>query len=107
MISRPTYRLLTRPEAEIDILEATRWYGGHERGLGREFLRALRAATAPLRRNPLLYQIVEGEARRLLLRRFPYAIIYEIHGSDVVILACLHFSRDPQDWERRLSGGKD
>jgi len=90
----------------LDVQEAAGWYGDQERGLGREFLRAFRAATGPLRRNPLLYQIVEGEARRVLLRRFPYGVIYEIHGSDVVILACMHFSRDPQDWERRL-GGKE
>jgi hypothetical protein len=60
-------------------------------------------ATEPLRRSPLLYPIVESEARRVLLRRFPYAVIYEIHGHDVVILACLHFSRNPEEWERRLS----
>jgi hypothetical protein len=46
--------------------------------------------------------MVEGEARRVLLRRFPYAVIYEVHGPDVVILACMHFSRDPESWERRL-----
>jgi plasmid stabilization system protein ParE len=107
LISRPSYRLVIRPEAALDVQEAAQWYGAQERGLGREFLHAFRTATALLRQNPQLYQIVEGEARRVLLRRFPYGVIYEIHGSDVVILACMHFSRDPQDWERRLTSKEE
>jgi toxin ParE1/3/4 len=102
LTARSLYRLLVRPEAEIEVQEAAQWYEAHERGLGREFLRAFRAAMAPLRRNPLLYQRIEVEARRVLLRRFPYSVIYEIHGSDVVILACMHCARDPQEWERRV-----
>lgn len=40
----------------------------------------------------------------MLLRRFPYAVIYEIDDSAVVILACMHFARDPREWEQRLPG---
>ena len=101
-MSARLYRLVLLAEAESELLEAARWYEDQERGLGHAFLRAFRAATAPLRRNPFLYQIIEGEARRVLLRRFPYGIIYEVHGSDVVLLACFHSSRDPQEWQRRI-----
>jgi toxin ParE1/3/4 len=102
-----TYRLLTRTEAEADIAEAVGWYEERERGLGREFLRAFRAGTAVLRRNPFLYQPVIGETRRLLLRRFPYAVFYEIHGTDVVVLACLHTARDPDVWQERITGAEE
>ena len=74
-----------------------------ERGLGREFLRAFRAATAVLRRTPLHYQPIEEEARRVLLRRFPYAVFFEVHDSDVVILSCLPTARDPEEWRRRIT----
>lgn len=97
------YRLVIRPEAEAELAEAVQWYEAKERGLGSEFLRAFRAATAVLRRNPNLYQVVEGEARRILVGRFPYGIIYEIHGAEVVILACFHSSREPESWTRRIS----
>jgi toxin ParE1/3/4 len=97
------YRLTIRPEAEAELRDAALWYEEQSQGLGREFLRAFRASTAPLRRNPLLYQRVVDEARRVLLRRFPYAVIYEIHGSEVVVLACIHCARDPELWERRTS----
>lgn len=36
------------------------------------------------------------------MRRLPYSIFYEVHGSDVVILACFHEARDPELGQRRL-----
>ncbi len=97
------YRLVIQPEANEELAEAVHWYESHERGLGREFLRAFRAATDGLRRNPFLYQTVEEEVRRVLLRRFPYGVFYEVHGSDVVVLACFHSARDPQEWRERIT----
>ena len=102
-MNSPIYRLVIRPEAEAEIAEAAQWYEAQERGLGREFLRAVRAATAGVRCNPLLYQTIIEEARRVLVRRFPYSIIYEIHGSDVVVLGCFHSARDPQEWQGRIT----
>ena len=100
--ARLSHRLIIRPEADAEIYEASHRYEDRRKGLGQEFLNALAAATSNLRRNPQLYPIVAGEARRLLLRRFPYSVIYEIHGDKVVVLACFHESRDPHEWLRRL-----
>ena len=97
------YRLIIWPDAEADLAEAAQWYEAQERGLGRQFMHAFRGATSILRRTPLHYQPVVEEARRVLLRRFPYAVFFEIHGSDVVILACLHTARDPEEWQRRIT----
>jgi plasmid stabilization system protein ParE len=97
------HRLIILPEAEADVADAAQWYEAQERGLGRQFMRAFRAATSILRRTPLHHRPVIEEARRVLLRRFPYAVFFEIHGSDVVILACLHTARDPEEWQRRVT----
>jgi plasmid stabilization system protein ParE len=50
-----------------------------------------------------LYAPVEEEVRRVLLRRFPYSIFYEARSSDVVVLACFHSARDPQEWKERIT----
>lgn len=97
-----TYRLVILPEAEAEVYEASHWYEERRKGLGQEFLNAFSVATSNLRRSPKIYPIIVGEARRLLLPRFPYSVIYEIHGDQVVVLACFHESRDPQEWQRRL-----
>ena len=99
---RRLHRLIIRPEAEADVQEAALWYQARERGHGHEFLRAFKAAAAKIRRNPRLYPIVIDRSRRALFRRFPYAVIYEIHRSEIVILACIHCARDPETWRQRL-----
>lgn len=101
-MSSPSYRLVIRPEAAAEVADAAHWYERQERGLGREFLRSFRATTAILRRNPFLYQKVAIEARRVLLQRFPYSVFYEVHDQNIVILACFHTGRDPQEWQARI-----
>ena len=97
------YRLIIRPEARAEVAEAAEWYDAREKGLGRDFLRAFRAGTDVLRRNPFLYQVVFEDMRRVLLRRFPYGVFYEIHGADVVVLGCMHGARDPEEWQKRAT----
>jgi plasmid stabilization system protein ParE len=101
-LSPRSYRVLIRPEAEEEVREAASWYEAQERGLGRDFLRAFRASTASLRRNPHQYQVVLEQVRRVLLHRFPYSVFYEVHEPTVVILACLHEARDPDEWRERV-----
>lgn len=97
-----TFHLIIRPEADAEVAEAAHWYEERRQGLGNEFLSAFAAATSSLRHNPKMYATVAENARRLVLRRFPYSVIYEIHGDEVVVLACFHESRDPREWQRRL-----
>lgn len=54
--------------------------------------------------NPHLYQRIEGEVRHLVLRRYPYALIYAIVGETVQVLGCFHSSREPMalaSWLKR------
>ena len=97
-----TRRLVFRPEAESELAEALDWYETRGRGLGAEFLRALDAAIAVLQRHPTLYPVVFGAARRAVLRRFPYSLIYVIDNEDIVIAACIHSRRDPRRWQARI-----
>lgn len=101
-MSQRVYHLVIWPEAEVEITDAVGWYESQVDGLGREFLRAFRAVVAVLRRSPLHHQVVVGNVRRALLRRFPYAVLFEVHGSDLVVLACLHTARDPEEWQSRI-----
>jgi len=38
----------------------------------------------------------------LLIRRFPYAVFYELSEATVTIYAVFHTSRDPSKWRQRL-----
>jgi toxin ParE1/3/4 len=96
-----TYRITVRPETAREIQEAFDWYEGRNEGLGLEFLRAADASLAGVRRNPLAFPKVHKEVRRVLIRRFPYALFYIVEEESIVVVACFHAKRDPIDWLRR------
>jgi toxin ParE1/3/4 len=95
------YRLVAQPRADLDVVAAYQWYESERVGLGMEFLDQLSAAYDRIAEDPLRYQDLESGIRRVLFRRFPYAVYFAIEADLVVVLAVLHVSRDPAEWQRR------
>jgi plasmid stabilization system protein ParE len=94
-------RLLIEPEAEVELNEAFTWYEGRTAGLGSEFLRAVRAAFALIRRNPEQFTRVRGDVRRALVRRFPYAVYYVADPDQIAVFAVVHTRQHPRRWQSR------
>ena len=90
-----------RAIAEADILAAFLWYEERRKGLGTEFRSALDEAFERIGAGPKLYPVLHRDTRRSLVKRFPYAVFYRIIGGEVVVVACLHASRDPRVWRAR------
>jgi toxin ParE1/3/4 len=89
-------------EAESELEAAFTWYEGRRRGLGFEFLLAFDAAVESVRRLPESREVVALRTRRVLLRRFPYFILYALDGPIVLVTAVFHTHRDPQSWSDRV-----
>ncbi len=102
-----TGSLLILPEAKGDIADAYLWYEDQSQGLGMEFLRCVEAALLSIQRTPLLYPIVHESYRRALIRRFPFAIFFEIEEdqSRCVIYSVFHSSQNPEKWRSRFRSG--
>ncbi|MFL5331577.1 MAG: type II toxin-antitoxin system RelE/ParE family toxin [Gemmataceae bacterium] len=95
--------LLLTAEAQTDLDEAYDWYERRRIGLGEDFYDCVEAALESIRRMPLMYAKVFHEARRLILRRFPYAIFYEPVSDDMIFVYCVfHTARDSAEWQRRI-----
>jgi plasmid stabilization system protein ParE len=94
-------RLVFRLQARSDIAEAMAWYETQGKGLGADFLRAVEVSTAAIEHNPYQYQKARGEVRRVVLRRFPYSLIYVPSDDEIVVLACVHGRRNPARWQER------
>ncbi len=94
--------VVLRPQAEAEFEEAQGWYEERTRGLGQEFVTCVQATIEVVRRNPEQFQQVDGDVRRALVRRFPYAILYLADPETVAIIAVFHSSRDPADWRTRV-----
>jgi toxin ParE1/3/4 len=95
------YRLVAEPRANLDVAAAYQWYESERAGLGRQFLDQLEAAYDRIAQDPLEFQDLESGIRRVLLSRFPYAVYFVIESDVVVVLAVLHVSRNPAEWQRR------
>jgi toxin ParE1/3/4 len=93
--------LVVAPEAELDIAEAYIWYQGRRAGLGEEFLSSVEACLENIRRYPEMYPMVHECYRRSLVRRFPFAVFYEVERT-ITVYAVFHTARDPNKWRERL-----
>jgi plasmid stabilization system protein ParE len=92
--------------AYAEIREAANWYRQHGEHLHRDFLAAVRSALADVEVEPLRYGKLETLSpntpfRRILVRRFPYLIVYRVFENDVFVYAIAHTSRRPNYWRRR------
>ena len=96
-----SYQLIISPEAELDIEDAFQWYEQRDSGLGSEFVRAVDSCLASIGRNPEAYPVVYRQARRVLIRRFPYGLIYVVEENIITIIACYHVKRNPKQWQNR------
>jgi plasmid stabilization system protein ParE len=101
VISPRERRLVVDPTAAREVEEAAAWYDDQTAGLGLEFLRAITAVFAAVRRAPLTYQRVQADTRRALVRRFPYGVFFRETETTIVVLAVVHTHRDPQVWQSR------
>lgn len=90
------------PEAAADATAGFRWYEEQRPGLGSQFLDCVLVCLQRVRRAPELHARVRGEFRRALVRRFPYAVFYELVDQTVTVYGIVHTARDPAKWQSRL-----
>ena len=83
-------RLLFHPEARLELLDAHAWYEANVPGLGEDFARVVDAALSAITDTPRAFPVVYREVRQAVLRRFPYSVLFQVEGYDIVILACHH-----------------
>lgn len=97
-------RIVVRPAAAADIEAAHDWYRERGAQLAREFLGAVRDAGTRIMENPEAYPVFHRNARRIRLKRFPYALLYRLYPRQIVVVACMHGRRDPLRWKARADG---
>jgi plasmid stabilization system protein ParE len=90
-------------EAVEEMDAAAQWYEARRENLGLEFIAEVRQALTSIANLPDTWPIVRAEsrARRFVLRRFPYAIVYIHLEAEIRVLAVAHTSREPGFWRTR------
>lgn len=88
--------------ARRDLRAAVSYYEGQRPGLGREFREEVRAAIERIRALPEAWHPLSENTRRCRTRRFPYGLIYQVQGEEVLIVAVAHLHRDPDYWKDQI-----
>jgi toxin ParE1/3/4 len=90
------------PQAQVELKEAAAFYGLESEELRERFLGAVELALEHVLEFPEASQVVRGDVRRMLVRRFPYSLLYTIRSNEVRILAVMHQRRRPFYWWGRV-----
>jgi toxin ParE1/3/4 len=84
--------------AQKDLRRAAEFYAGEARQIASHFLAQFEHTLELISGDPELGAVTGRGARRLVMRRFPYTIIYRVEAGRVVVLAVGHQRRNPEFW---------
>ena len=93
--------------AAEEAIEAAAWYEAERRGLGVEFELAIDAVLDLLEQDIVPLAAMPGAAggsgaKRLMLRRFPYAVVVLERAAEILVVAFAHHARRPNYWRDRI-----
>ena len=94
-------RVLRHPEVPEELEAAALWYEQRQPGLGTDFLEEYQVTLARILDEPERWRKIRGENRKLNFHRFPYAIVYSVHGDVLWLKAVMHLHRRPFYWSHR------
>ena len=89
------------PLAEAELAAAALFCEARVPGLGEAFLEEIGRCFERARHSPESGAPCYGRFRRMLVRRFPYAVVYDVSPDAVTIIAVAHQRRIPGYWRRR------
>lgn len=93
--------LVLHPAALAEAQQAKAFYEKRDVDVALAFEELLAIALDRIEESPDRWPPYMHETRRYLLRRYPYAIIYEVRADLVRVLAIAHQRRRPGYWARR------
>lgn len=93
--------LRVRQQAKAEILETYDRYFQRSPVAAQRFVDAVDEALARIEEAPELFPVIRGRLRRILLRRFPYAVYFKVYPSTISVVGVIHGHRHPDTWLRR------
>ncbi|APG65737.1 hypothetical protein LPB136_10335 [Tenacibaculum todarodis] len=87
------FKVVIKPEAEQELLEALKWYDSKEINLGSELYFEISKLIDAIQENPNLFQKRYKDFRITFTKRFRYGIHYTLEKDIIYIHAILHTSQ--------------
>jgi plasmid stabilization system protein ParE len=95
-------KLRFHPEAAIELKEAIFYYEERQAGLGKQLSLEIKSTVQLITAHSQAWTMIEHNIRRILVRRFPYGVLYSVVNDEIYILAVMHLNRKPNYWKNRM-----
>jgi toxin ParE1/3/4 len=89
------HNVVIKEEAYADLQTAYDYYEEQKSGLGDELIAEIKDKLEYTKKYPLHFNKVEKDFRQTLIDRFPYLLIYEISGQEIIVYSFFHTSQNP------------
>jgi len=90
------------PDARVELFESPLFYEARQTHLGSKFLIAVEACQNIVQKQPALGSPFDSGTRRLMVKGFPFQLIYKEFDDVVLVVAVAHCSRKPGYWKDRM-----
>ncbi|MFZ4800837.1 MAG: type II toxin-antitoxin system RelE/ParE family toxin [Chlorobium sp.] len=90
------------PDAQDDMINAFDWYELQQAGLGNKFLFDIEYCLQRISFSPNMYLVVYKQYHRAVVKKFPYAVLYNNQHQTIVVYGVFHTSQHPDKWLSRL-----
>ena len=83
------------------MMQAAVFYETQQQDLGKRFLGVIQASLNNIQINPSLYPVIYLDVRRCITKTFPFNVLFRINKNQIIIVAIMHQSKNPDYWKRR------
>jgi plasmid stabilization system protein ParE len=95
------------PAAEAELLHEVAFYSAARTGAGVRFQVAIEAALDRARRHPLGGAPSPANTRSVLVKGFPFSVVYRASETDLLVVAISPHRKRPGYWQPRLEPPRD
>lgn len=90
------------PEADLELIKEVTYYSKGRSGTGVRFQAAVEAAVLRAAAHPLGGAPSFSETRSMLVKGFPFSIVYRASEREVLVVAVAPHRRQPGYWASRV-----
>jgi hypothetical protein len=93
--------ILFHPEAADEYANSYAWYWAKVTHVAENFEREVKRSLRLMATYPMRWPVYRGPYRRIMVRRFPFSLVYGSYEGRLVVIAVAHGSRRPGYWRDR------
>lgn len=89
-------------DAAKELNQTVSFYNEKSTETAENFVLEVRQALHRIEHFPKAWPLLKSGVRRILLNRYPYALLYSLENESAFIWAVMHLHRNPVYWTDRL-----